>query len=88
MLIHAFGLFGLDLNSADMLFGLCKESVQKNPKTFSPFQINVLTFKWTSALYYLHLFTRHFSYKEFFIFLTMFKLFCSPLICIKIFKGV
>ena len=53
MLIHAFGLFGLDLNSADMLFGLCKESVQKNPKTFSPFQINVLTFKWTSALYYL-----------------------------------
>ena len=75
MLIHAFGLFGLDLNSADMLFRLCKESVQKkkkNPKTFSRFQINVLNFKWNFALYYLHLFTRHFSYNEVFIFLTMF----------------
>lgn len=65
-----------------------RNQFKKKPKTFSPFLINVLTFKWTSALYYLHLFTRHFSYNEFFIFLTMFKLFCSPLMCIKIFKSV
>ena len=32
MLIDTFGLFGLNLNSADMLFGLCKESVQKFKK--------------------------------------------------------